>query len=58
MQTEVELMECDEQPIAIFKIGNIGYVAKIEIETLLPDNMEWDDAVSYLLEDYEDGVNE
>lgn len=56
MQAEIELMECDEQPIVIFKIGNMGYVAKIEIETLLPDNMKWADAVSHLLEDYEDAI--
>ena len=56
MKTEIEFMECDDQPIVMFKIGNMGYVAKIEIETLLPDGMEWSDAVSHLLEDYEDGV--
>lgn len=58
MKTEITLVEIDDEYIATFRIGSIGYVARIEIETLLPEKIHNHDAVhEYLLNDYLDRVD-
>ena len=57
MKTEITLVEIDDEYIATFRIGGIGYVARIEIETLLPEKIHHDAVHDYLLNDYLDRVD-
>ena len=57
MKTNITLVETEEGYLAIFKIGSMGYAAKIEIETILPEGISDEDVYEYLLNDYLDRVD-
>ena len=52
----IELVEHENGLLAIFTVNGKGYVAKVEIETVVPEGLDDEETVEYLLEDYEDGV--
>ena len=51
-----QFFDHENGPLVIFAHNGRGYVAKIEIETVLPEGLNDKQAADYLLEDYEDGI--
>lgn len=56
MTTNVTIVEHDGKQLAVFSLNGIGYVAEVAIETKLPDGLNKQATIDYLMEDYEDGV--
>ena len=54
--TNPQFFDHEDGTLVVFTHTGRGYVAKIEIETVLPEGLNDEQAADYLLEDYEDGI--
>ena len=54
--TNPQFFDHEDGTLVVFTHNGRGYVAKIEIETVLPEGLNDEQAADYLLEDYEDGI--
>jgi hypothetical protein len=53
-----QFFEHEDGELVVFTHNGRGYVALVEIETIVPDHLKTDaEIAAYLLEDYEDRVD-